>query len=88
MKEAVEKALEAIGIDVKEVQLQNVKEDSLTLRYGYWKWLPENKGAELIEALGDAYTVTPDTYVDDDGEDDEGRTMYRYLHSYIIKKVF
>lgn len=87
MEEIVRKALESIGVEMDKVQFQNKKEDSLTLRYGYWNWLPDNKGAELMMELGDSYTVTPDTYVDEDGDDDEGRPIYRYLHSYVIKKI-
>lgn len=80
-------ALKSIGIDTDEVQLQNVKDDSLTLRYRYWKWLPEGKETELKDKLGEEYKITPDTYTDDDRETDEGRPIFRYLHSYIIKKV-
>jgi hypothetical protein len=29
--------------------------------------------------------IEHDVYVDDDGDADDGRPMYRYLHSYEIK---
>ena len=85
-KETIRKALIAIGIDESKIRLTEHKGGSITLRYAYWNWMPEGTLPKLVEKLGDGFSIEQDTYVDDDGEGEGGRTIYRYLHSYIIKR--
>lgn len=84
-RETIKEALIAIGIEENKIRLTESKDGLITLRYAYWNWLPEGMEPKLRDKLGERFTITPDTYVDDDGEGEGGRTIYRYLHSYIIK---
>lgn len=84
MEEEIKMILELSGTDMKMVEFKEVKDNSLTLRYGYWKWLPSKIAEKLLALLKDKFEVTLDTFVDED--DYDGKPFYRYLHSYKIKR--
>ena len=54
----------------------------VTLRYQYWKQLTDEQIKSIN--LPEGVKIVLDTYVDDDGETEDGRTIYRYLYSYKI----
>lgn len=74
-------AMLEIGVDREDFQFQNNKEESVTLRYKYWKFLSFNNEVLLRAKLAKKQlSVSRETYDDDDG------IGIRYLHSYKIKK--
>lgn len=56
-----------------------------TLRYRYWKQMSDEELKKVHDELPDGVKLVMDTYVDDDGETDDGRTIFRYLYSYNVK---
>ena len=82
--EIVNKALLKSGLNEKDFDFKMTSENKCTLRYGYWKTMPEDLLMNLHKELS-TMDIEHDVYVDDDGDADDGRPMYRYLHSYEIK---
>tara|TARA_B100001094_G_C17761598_1_gene590653 strand:- start:159 stop:446 length:288 start_codon:yes stop_codon:yes gene_type:complete len=80
----VNKALIELGQTEKDFDFKTAEENKCTLRYGYWRTMPDELHVNLIEKLS-MMDIVHDVYVDDDGETEDGRTIHRYLHSYEIK---
>lgn len=81
IKEEVKELLDSIEVSDKSYDFKGSKEDSCTLRWGYWKFAPE----DILKKLEEKFVVELDVYEDDDGEC-EGRIITRYLRSYIITR--
>ena len=81
--EIVKRTLLSIGVSEKDFDFKRDEPKRCELRFGYWRRMPDDIIAKLEQELSDM-NIEHDIYEDDDGETDDGRTMYRYLHSYII----
>jgi len=64
------------GLDENEIEFRG-DSNHRYIRYGYWSRLNETESKNV--------NLEEDLYEDDDGDDDNGRSIIRRLYSYIIK---
>lgn len=78
--ELIKSLLESAGTDMGLIQFQNLEENSVTLRYGYWNKLPEEVEESFSLSIKDDYDIK----LEDDGEPNRGKRS-RYFYE-IAKK--